>query len=355
MSDCCKSDCCSQTTKPHTYEGCVVGEVKKGTAIRVSDRNGNEKQLKKKPCSLLYTTEEGEVILADGGEDKIYLSLQEGSAKSIVIGVDNGDGKVALHKVSYDGTGEAFAMIKDGEVKFVERPTLRAMFQDSEVPGSKNGKVALIDCAPDGKVRLVKFTGCGGDKDLPLVVDPFGNVTCKKVESCDDAVESAKFSAIMACHLVDDVNTQGLIKPETDTAEIAFCKESFHFVERGLTLHPSEPSVVWSVTGVVNDNTAVSLPAAPDPICEDGDVYALLLCNISAYRIHTYPSAVVKLFINDIFVTSTGTVIYQGTHGDTMFLAKLTKTKTFNVKFTTEFDPATNTINGSIKVMGYYR
>lgn len=357
MSDCCQNDCCSSAEKTHTYDGCKVREVNSGTAVRVSDRNGNEKQLVKKPNSIVYTNSDGEVKNADGKNEDIILPLQAGAGSSIVTLEDVGEGLYRLKRLTPDDLSkEYFSMYINGEMALIEHPTLRTKFKDSEIEGAKSGYIALLTCSEDGKIQLVKFTGCGGEDAKPLVVDPDGKVKCQEVATCDDAVESEEFSAIRACYPDGDSSTEGLIKPPTalDAAEIAYCNGKYKHIERGLGFYPVDPSVVWTTSDAVQENTAVTLSTAPDPICEDGDVYAVLMCNCSSYRKNTYPSIRMFLYINDNLVAATGEVIYQGTPGDSMFIAKLTDKK-FNVKFSTSGTPATNYLAASVKVIGYYK
>jgi len=345
--DCCQSD---ESPKPHTYD-CKVGSIAVGEKVRVSDRNGREKNLDNpNPLPSLIGDNGTGLKHLDGKEEVVKLSLEQKSGKGVLIGVEREDGVYELSVVKSDGS-DAYVMIKNGEVTLVKAPTILAKFEEGQIPGSKSGKVALIHCAEDGKVGLYKFTGCGTKK--ALVVDADGNVVCDEVSDCSDATEAVAFSAIKAC--VDGV--EKFIKPTSDEdTVIVGCKGSYKHVTRGLSYYPVEPSEVWTTTDKV-DSTSVSLATAPDPVCEDGPVYAALLVKCSAFRLNTAPSMAMNLLINGLIVATTTNVIYQGTSGDNMIIAKLTD-KAFTAGFTIysgEASTATNTVKASVTLLGYYK
>lgn len=201
MSQCCcdcncTPCCCNQPSAAHTYENGAVNDINAGNALRVSDRNGNPKDLVGEDYTV-PNTYNGKVANRSGAEgDEVKLKLKELSGNAVAVVHVDGDSVTILGIVKPEDGDDSFLMQLNGEMKFKKHPTFTALFEENQIDESKTGKIALITCGPNGTLQLSKFSGCGEVK--PLIVDEDGDVVCDSICEYIDEVEEG-LDSIWGC------------------------------------------------------------------------------------------------------------------------------------------------------------
>lgn len=281
MSQCCcdcncTPCCCNQPSAAHTYENGAVNDINAGNALRVSDRNGNPKDLVGDDYTV-PNTYNGKVANRSGAEgDEVKLKLKELSGNAVAVVHVDGDSVTILGIVKPEDGDDSFLMQLNGEMKFKKHPTFTALFEENQIDESKTGKIALITCGPNGTLQLSKFSGCGEVK--PLIVDAEGNVLCESICEYINDVEEG-LDSIWGC---EDGNWRKLTAEngkklivEDGKFKLGEDAGSWHFLD--------DPYEIFSQSGLLPVNEVGSKDISTVPDWDDS--YTVAIMHIEMYGI----------------------------------------------------------------------
>lgn len=227
-----------------------------------------------------------------GVEDKPFSIpfLEEGSGNYIVVAVKVVDG---YELKAFPLEKQGLAVSESGALVIKANQSRPVIYSGDDIASSITGKIALFICSPDGKLALGKFSGCGEKRNL--VVDENGDVTCEKLNSCDDATsEIVEFNSIRVCATDESGSLYEInIKPKDDEPKIIrSCNGKMRFVKAPISEYPLDspesltlslgnptaapPSTVYKAIG--SHDLSFTLPQYPnnetnDDICDGAIIY----------------------------------------------------------------------------------
>ena len=196
---------CSCGTCPSCIQSCENGPVdtiKAGKYTRVSDRNGNPKNLKNKNASILTSDEEEGVRNSDGSSGfPIQLNPQELSqAASVSVFTTEGVmGKMTPESDDTEDQEDLQFGRFDGVLQFKSTAGDPIKIDSARLTEVPSGFLATFVCSEYNKVELAKLVfDCEGTRNL-IIID--GKVQCdtKEIDDCPDTAAVDELDSIWGC------------------------------------------------------------------------------------------------------------------------------------------------------------
>jgi hypothetical protein len=188
-TDCnCGCDNCDGTCAESEFapvRECVPEMTKPNYALSL-DCERRKRRVANKLKSIL-TSDGDRIEFRDGSEtSRIALNLIEKAYSAGLVTID-GSGQLQMVKPENNGKDLAF-MRKGNTLGFHELPDNANSFIPTSVETRECGKLAILVCDANGRVKLAHFAGCEESGGL-IAVDANGDISCVQQQEIPEAPE----------------------------------------------------------------------------------------------------------------------------------------------------------------------